>query len=85
MFLNMVKSFLLKLLAIFYFLAFIIGMLGHFGLHDFSVGIYSVFNNILGKYTIVLPLVCLLFALICWLLSRSYARSKKKRTARRRA
>lgn len=78
MFLNMVKSFLLKLLAIFYFLAFIIGMLGHFGLHDFSVGIYSVFNNILGKYTIVLPLVCLLFALICWLLSRSYARSKKK-------
>lgn len=78
---NKIKSFLLKLLAVFYLAAFLIGIFGHYGLQDFSTDVYSIFSGFLGRYTIVLPLLCLLFALICFLLSRSYAGTKKKEKA----
>jgi len=43
-----------------------IGFLGYFQFEKLSSTIFSFFYGILGKYSIVLPIICVIFSVICW-------------------
>lgn len=60
---------------------FIIAVLGYFRIGEFPANIFYVFDNILGEYVLAIPIICLIFACVCWFFSKSYA--KKKEIARR--
>lgn len=61
---------MLKSLAVLYLLMAIIGLLGYFQIEEFSTSIFSFFYTLLGSYSIILPLLCLLFTVVCWRISR---------------
>ena len=74
---NILKSFLLKILALVYFTMFIISILGYFRIAEFPTNTFYIFNNLLGKYVMAIPLICLFFAGVCWLISRSYLKKNQ--------
>lgn len=75
---NILKSILMKTLALIYIVMFAVGVFGYFGIGEFPVRTYAVFENMLGEYVFILPLACLLFAVMCWLISRTYLKKKLK-------
>lgn len=67
----LLKRILIKGLSLLYFAMAIIGFLGYFRLGEFSTNIFSFFTAILGKYAIIVPIICLIFTLVCWKLSKA--------------
>lgn len=62
---------LLKGLALLYFAMAAVGFLGCWGIEKYSASIFAFFHNFMGKYAVLLPVVCLIFTVVCWQLSRS--------------
>ena len=56
---------------------FIISVLGYLRIGEFPTDTFYIFNSILGKYVIAIPLICLFFMGICWLISRSYIKKNQ--------
>lgn len=48
----------------------IIGFLGYFQIEQYSTKVFNFFNTLLGSYSIVLPITCLIFTVICWKISK---------------
>lgn len=48
----------------------LIGFLGYFGLERFSTNVFNFFQAFLGTYSIIIPFICLIFAIICWKISQ---------------
>lgn len=66
----LIGKIILKILALLYFAMSIIGFLGYFKLQSFCTDIFGFFYVLLGKYSVVLPIICLLLALVCWKISK---------------
>ena len=66
MLLYTVGRFMLKTLSFIYMLMALIGFLGYFQFEKLSSSVFSFFYEILGPYSIVLPIICVIFSVICW-------------------
>jgi len=67
--LRLVGRILIKALSLLYFFMFLIGILGYFEIQEFSTNVFSFFKELLGNYALGLPVICLIFAVVCWLMS----------------
>jgi len=67
--LKLVGKILIKALSLLYFFMFLIGILGYFEVEEFSTNVFSFFKELLGNYALGLPVICLIFAVVCWLIS----------------
>ncbi len=68
---NILGKILLKGLSLLYLAMAAVGFLGYFGLEEFSTGIFNFFSSFLGKYALALPIICLIFTIVCWRISQS--------------
>ncbi|AFV01791.1 Cell division protein FtsK [Dehalobacter sp. UNSWDHB] len=66
---RLVGRILIKALSLLYFFMFLIGILGYFEIQEFSTNVFSFFKELLGNYALGLPVICLIFAVVCWLMS----------------
>ncbi|NLP43438.1 MAG: hypothetical protein GX351_02310 [Peptococcaceae bacterium] len=57
---------MLKSLSVIYLLMAVIGFLGYFQFEKFSSSVFSFFYDIMGPYSIMLPIICVIFSVICW-------------------
>jgi len=48
----------------------IIGLMGYLGIGSLPTDVFSFFFALLGNYSLVIPSVCLIFAVVCWLIAR---------------
>lgn len=58
---------LLRFLALVYFALLAIFILGYWEITNFAQAIYKFFYNILGIYSMAIPVLCALFGIISWL------------------
>lgn len=67
---NFLMRILLKGLALIYFIMAVIGFLGFYGIGEYPPKIFSFFYDVFGKYSIAIPILCLIFMIICVVSSR---------------
>ena len=61
---------LIKGLSLIYLAMSLIGFLGYFELERFSANVFNFFHAFLGTYSIIIPFICLIFAIVCWKISK---------------
>jgi len=83
--LNWLGKILLKALSLFYFVMAMVGFLGYFGVEKYTTKYFSFFYNLLGRYAIALPIICLIFTGICWGISRTQPQNTAENTPENRA
>lgn len=69
---------LIRALALLYLAMSVIGFLGYFGVEKYSANLFSFFDALLGKYSIILPIICLIFTVVCWKISKSLVKGSEE-------